>query len=40
MMAILMLVYFYYDVLKFKYSIDDYFFGDYLNVIEVVSNNN
>lgn len=35
--ALLLIVNFYYDVLKFKYKISDYFFGDYLNYIEDVS---
>ena len=34
------MVNFYYDVLKFKYEISDYFFADYLDLVNKVSNNN
>lgn len=39
-MALLLMVNFYYDVLKFKNNIDDYFFNDYMENIERVSNCN
>lgn len=40
MVAILLMINFYYDVLKFKYKIDDYFFKDYLNYVEKIANMN
>lgn len=38
--ALILMVNFYYDVLKFKYEISDYFFADYLDLVNKVSNNN
>lgn len=37
MMAILLMINFYYDVLKFKYEIGDYFFNDYLEYVERIA---
>lgn len=39
-LAMFLVVNFYYDVLKYKYNIDDYFFKDYLDTIVMVSGNN
>lgn len=38
--ALYLMINFYYDVLKFKSKVGDYFFGDYLSYIEKVSNFN
>lgn len=38
--ALLLMVNFYYDVLKFKYRISNYFFADYLDFVQKVANSN
>lgn len=38
--ALLLMVNFYYDVLKFKYRISDYFFADYLDFVQKVATSN
>ena len=39
-LAVFLMVNFYYDVLKYKYGINNYFFKDYLDKVEMVSVNN
>ena len=40
LLAILLITYFYYDVLKFKYNINDFYFVEYDYLIKEVANNN
>ena len=40
MLAILLITYFYYDVLKYKYNINDFYFVEYDYLIKEVSENN
>lgn len=40
LLAILLLINFYYDVLKYKFDIGEYFFAEYISLIEKIANNN
>ena len=40
LLAILLITYFYYDVLKYKYNINDFYFVEYDYLIKEVANNN